>query len=183
MGPLVRNAVGGGDVRRRALDIDMRLAGAGEQRAGTRRHRTRRQVGPHVKSKDRVYSKALEHPGFADGLGPTRSLLCRLEYKQNVGLKNGALAGQRFGFALPRRVRLRAAGLKAAVRACDRSVDHAGKSQRHGHMRIMAARVHMSRRFRSRRRTRPLHDGKGVHIGADGDGGIAPGIKIRAHAG
>ena len=25
MGPLVRNAVGGGDVRRRALDIDMRL--------------------------------------------------------------------------------------------------------------------------------------------------------------
>ena len=84
-------------------------------------------------------------------------------------------------FALPRAARPRVIRNEGAF-ASDRAVYHAGKRQRHGHMRIMAAGVHVPRGLRGCRRAGPLRDGKGVHIRADGDGGIASGIKVRAHA-
>ena len=138
----------------------MGLARAGEQRPRARRHRAPREVRPHVEPEDPVDAIALEHARGAHGRGAARRLLGGLEHEQDAATQLRPARG-------PRRKQL---------------VDLHGGSKRHGHMGVVAARVHAPRMTRGERAARRLGDGQRVHVRPDGCRGRGAAIEERAHA-
>lgn len=126
----------------RTVNVDMCLARARQQQAGTTRQRVRRQIGPHVKAKNAVDPVALEHTALAYRLGATGRLLGRLEHKEHVVFDGTWLLA-------------------------NRTVDIRRGGKCHGHVSIVSASVHLSGMRRGKGRTRRLRDGQRVHIGAN----------------
>ena len=124
------------------VNVHVRLTRARQQRAGTTRQRVRRQIGPHVKAKNAVDPVALEHTALAYRLGTTGRLLGRLEHKEHVTLDGTWLL-------------------------TNRSVDKSRRRERHGHVTVVTARMHLAGMRRGKGRARCLRDGQGIHVGAN----------------
>ena len=139
---LDRNAEGLGDMDTRAMDMNVSLARARQQRTGAARQRTGRQIGPHVEAKDAIGPVALEHAALAYRLSATGRLLGRLKHKEHVTFDDARLL-------------------------TNRTVDKSRRRERHGHMAIVAASVHLAGMRRSEIHTRRLRDGQGVHVGTN----------------
>ena len=139
---LDRNTVGLGDMDARAMDMNVRLARARQQRTGTARQRAGRQIGPHMEAKDTVCPVALEHAALAYRLSATGRLLGRLKHKENVALDGTRLL-------------------------TNRTADISRRRKCHGHVAVVAARMHLAGMRRGKSRSRCLRDGQGVHIGAN----------------
>ena len=157
MGLPRRHAVSLGDMDARAVDMDMRLARAGQKRPRAARERTGGQIGPHVEAEDAVGVIALEDAALAHGLGPARGLLRRLEHKEHVA---------------PERARVLA----------QRAVDVRRRGECHSHMSIVPAGMHLARMGRGEGRPRLLRDGQGIHVGTDRRGRSGSRIEERADA-
>lgn len=113
----------------RAMDMNVRLARTRQQRTGTTRQRTGRQIGPHMEAKDAVGTIALEHAALAHCLGATGRFLGRLKYKEHIALDGARLLA-------------------------NRSVDMRRGGKRHSHVPIVPARVHFAGMGRGKIRSR-----------------------------
>ena len=141
------------------MDMNVRLARTRQQRTGTTRQRTGRQIGPHMEAEDAVGTIALEHAALAHCLGATGRFLGRLKHKEHVALDGTRLL-------------------------TNRSVDKSRRRERHGHVTVVTARMHLTGMRRGKGSARCLRDGQGVHIGANRRGmrGTCAGIEESADA-
>ena len=95
-----------------------------------------------MEAKDAVGTIALEHAALAHRLGATGRFLGRLKHKERVALDGARLL-------------------------TNRSVDKSRRRERHGHVSVMSASVHLAGMDRGKGRSRRLRDGQRVHIGAN----------------
>ena len=144
----------------RAVDMNVRLARARQQRTGAARQRAGGQVGPHVEAEDAICPVALEHAALAHRLGAAGRFLGRLEHKEHVALRSAP--------------------------GCSRiaTVDIRRGGERHGHVSVVTARVHLAGMGRGKGRARRLRDGQRIHIGANrrGTRGARAGVEESADA-
>jgi len=126
----------------RAMDMNVRLARARQQRTGAARQRAGRQIGPHMEAEDAIGPVTLEHAALAYRLSATGRLLGRLKHKEHVVLDGTRLL-------------------------TDRTVDISRRRKCHGHVAVVAARMHLAGMRRGEGCPRSFRDGQCVHIGAN----------------
>ena len=143
-----------GDVRGLAEERERAFARGGEQRAGAACDLAFRQIGPQMEAENAVDVVFLEHPRFADELRATGGFLGGLEYDEHAALKFVEMRG-----------------------------DMAREAERHGHVPVVAACVHLPVMRGTERHSRFFGHGQRVHIGANGGCVLASAIEPRAYRG
>ena len=95
-----------------------------------------------MEAEDAICPIALEYAALAHRLGTTGRFLGRLKHKKHVALDG-------------------------ARPLTNRSVDKSRRRERHGHVTVVTARMHLTGMRRGKGNARCLRDGQGVHIGAN----------------
>ena len=124
------------------VNAHVRLTRARQQWTGAARQRVCRQVGPYVEPEDAICPIALEYAALTHRLGATGRFLGRLKHKEHVALDGTRLL-------------------------TNRSVDKSRRRERHGHVTVVTARMHLAGMRRGKGRARCLRDGQGIHVGAN----------------
>lgn len=142
------------DMGRLAQERDVGLMRACQERSWLRGKRAFRKIGPEMEAEDPVRMDLPEDARLADNPGASRRLLCRLEDKEH---RTGKL-----------------------ICTGDKMVR---ESQKHCHVSVMSAGVHLVRMRRGKGDAGRLCDRQGIHIGAEGCRVLASAVEEEADSG